>query len=117
EAEATLLARSILADATQRNRITPGAQEGVGGRYACKLTTVGLPGQAQQALQQQQQEQQSQAQQQRPASQQRQQPSQQGQAQPRQQPPNALYSLRVVLTGPSGRANRLDTYKISQAVQ
>jgi TolA-binding protein len=123
EAEATLLARSILADATQRNRIAPGAQEGVIGRYAWKLTTVVLPIQVQQQAQQQQQQTQAQQQLQRQPSQQQQagqQPgAQQGQAQeqPPQQPPQALYHLVVVLKGPSGRANRLDTYKISQAVQ
>ena len=118
EAEATLLARSILADATQR-RITLGAQEGVVGRYAWKLTTVVLPiqvrqqqqPQQQQQSQQQQQPQQSQGQQ-RPPSQQAQQGQQEGQQRP-PPPPNALYHLIVVLTGPSGRANRLDTYKIS----
>ena len=120
EAEATLLARSILAEATQRNHIAAGTQEGVVGRYAWKLTTVVLPIQVQQPQQQQQQQQQQQRSQQG-----QQQLSQQGQAQGQQQgqqqqpqrPPNALYHLVVVLKGPSGRANRLDTYKISQAVQ
>ena len=117
EAEATLLARSMLAEATQRNRIAPGTQEGVIGRYAWRLTTVVLPIQVQQ--QQQQQQTQAQQQLQRPPSQQQagqQSAAQQGQEQP-QQPPQALYHLIVVLKGPSGRANRLDTYKIGQAVQ
>jgi type II secretory pathway pseudopilin PulG len=126
EAEATLLGRSMLTEAIQRNRITPGTQEGVVGRYAWKLTTVVLPiaVQQKQQQQQQQQQQQTQAQQQlqRPPQQQGGQPQpqqgpDQGQQQEQQQPPSALYHLIIVLKGPSGRANRLDTYKISQAVQ
>jgi len=123
EAEATLLARSMLTEAIQRDRIAPGTQEGVVGRYAWKLTTVVLPIQVQQ--QQQQQQTQAQQQLQRPpsqtgqqqAQQARQQAPQQGQAQQAQKPPQALYHLIIVLKGPSGRANRLDTYKISQAAQ
>src|SRR5690349_4454631 len=72
EAEATLLARSMLSEATQRNRIAPGTQEGVVGRYAWKLTTVVLPIQVQQQAQQQQQQTQAQQQLQRQPSQQQQ---------------------------------------------
>ena len=38
EAEGTLLARSMMAEAIQRNRIAPGSQEGTIGRYAWKMT-------------------------------------------------------------------------------
>ena len=116
EAEATLLARSMLVEAAQRERITPGTQEGTVGRYAWKLTTVLLPIQVQQK--QQQQQQQNQQNQQNPQQQQAGRPSQQQAPQGDPPPaPKSLYHMVVVLVGPSGRANRLDTYKIGEAAQ
>jgi type II secretory pathway pseudopilin PulG len=89
EAEGTLLARSMMSDAIQRDRIAAGTQEGVAGRYAWKLTTTILPvGLA--------------------ASQ----PSQQPQTNSETQSNNVLYHLVLVLKGPSGRSNRLDTFEI-----
>jgi len=90
EAEGTLLARSMLTEATAR-RLSPGSQEGVAGRYAWKLTTTVLPFTT--AAKQ-------------PAT---------GPANADPQPSNnVLYHLVLVLKGPSGRSNRLDTFKIGQ---
>jgi prepilin-type N-terminal cleavage/methylation domain-containing protein len=95
EAEGTLLARSMMADATERGKITPGSQEGVIGRYAWKLTTTVLPFSAAAAKK----------------------PIQGENADTIPTTNNVLYHLVIVLKGPSGRSNRLDTYKIAQAAQ
>jgi prepilin-type N-terminal cleavage/methylation domain-containing protein len=91
EAEGTLLARSMMADAMQV-RMSPGSQEGTAGRYAWKLTTTVLPF-ATVAK------------------------KPKGDGDEAQPPPsnNVLYHLVIVLKGPSGRSNRFDTYKIGQA--
>jgi type II secretory pathway pseudopilin PulG len=97
EAEGTLLARSMLSDALQRTKLTPGAQEGTIGRYAWKLTTIQTPIAVS--------------------------PSQkpQGGGQdgnpPKQQPKSSFYHVVLVLVGPSGRSNRLDAYEIGQPAQ
>lgn len=87
EAEGTMLARGLLADAVQRGRLTPGSQEGVIGRYAWKLTTVLQPVAG--AQPQQKDEEGSNA--------------------------SALYHVVLVLVGPSGRSNRLDAFEIGPA--
>lgn len=93
EAEGTLLARSMLADAAEQ-RLSPGSQEGVAGRYAWKLTTAAMPFTAIAK---------------RPS------PAQEDAG---TQPTNrVLYHLVLVLKGPSGRSNRLDTFKIGQPPQ
>jgi hypothetical protein len=93
EAEGTLLARSMMADATQRDKIAAGTQEGVAGRYAWKLTTVVVPVVLAPV---------------RTASGQ-----QQGQPpEAERQSNNVLYHLVLVLRGPSGRSNRLDRYEM-----
>jgi len=94
EAEGTLLARSMMADAMQL-RMSPGSQEGTAGRYAWKLTTTVLPF----------------------AAIAKQPPK--GEAAETQPAPssNVLYHLVIVLKGPSGRSNRFDMYKIGQAAQ
>jgi type II secretory pathway pseudopilin PulG len=112
EAEGTLLARSMMAAALQRDKLVPGSQEGTAGRYVWKMTTAVLPvpTAASQPKQQQQQQQQ---------------PQQQGASQPGQQPqqnadnpvPKVLYHLALVLVGPGGRSNRLDSYEIGQSPQ
>jgi prepilin-type N-terminal cleavage/methylation domain-containing protein len=94
EAEGTMLARSMMAEATER-KITPGSQEGVIGRYAWKLTTTVLPFSAAAAKK----------------------PIQGENADTIPTTTNVLYHLVIVLKGPSGRSNRLDTYKIAQAAQ
>jgi prepilin-type N-terminal cleavage/methylation domain-containing protein len=96
EAEGTLLARSMMADATERGKITPGSQEGVIGRYAWKLTTTVLPFKLAP----------------KPVLQ-----SGTGGDDAAPAPPpsnNVLYHLVLVLKGPSGRSNRLDRFKIGQ---
>jgi prepilin-type N-terminal cleavage/methylation domain-containing protein len=90
EAEGTLLARSMMADAVQR-QMAPGSQEGVAGRYAWKLTTSVLPFPTVAKKKTQEEDEQS--------------------AEPRN---IVLYHLVIVLKGPSGRSNRLDRYKIGQ---
>jgi len=94
EAEATMLGRSMIADASERGKLVAGTQEGVAGRYAWKMTTLLQPAPATAALQQQQQQQQD-----------------NGDA---KNPPAALYHVILVLVGPSGRSNRLDTLEIGQ---
>jgi type II secretory pathway pseudopilin PulG len=109
EAEGTLLARSMMTAALQRDKLVPGSQEGTAGRYAWKMTTAVLPVPTA-ATQPRQQQQQTQ---------------QQGTSQPGQQPqqntenqiPKVLYHLALVLVGPSGRSNRLDSYEIGQPPQ
>jgi type II secretory pathway pseudopilin PulG len=96
EAEATMLGRAMIADASQRGKLVAGAQEGVAGRYAWKMTTLLQPAPATAALQQKQQQQQD------------------GDA---KSPPTALYHVILVLVGPSGRSNRLDTLEIGQQAQ
>jgi hypothetical protein len=111
EAEGTLLARSMMAAALQRDKLAPGSQEGTAGRYAWKMTTVVIPVPTAASKPKQQQRQQQQQQTQQP-----------GVAALEQQPqqnadseiPKVLYHLALVLVGPSGRSNRLDTYEIGQ---
>ncbi len=97
EAEGTLLARSMMAEATQRSRLVPGTQEGTAGRYAWKLTTdlVPVPVIA-------------------GASQKKQQAGSPDEQQPQSdnQSTNVLYHVVLVLVGPSGRSNRLDSFEI-----
>jgi Tfp pilus assembly protein PilE len=114
EAEGTLLARSMMAAALQRDKLVPGSQEGTAGRYAWKMTTAVLPvpTAATQPKQQQQQKQQQQTQQQGTS-----QPGQQPQQNTENQIPKVLYHLALVLVGPSGRSNRLDSYEIGQPPQ
>jgi hypothetical protein len=111
EAEGTLLARSMLAAALQRDKLAPGSQEGTAGRYAWKMTTavVAVPTVASQPKQQQQQ----QPQQQQGVAQLGQPPQQNAD----NQIPKVLYHLVLVLVGPSGRSNRLDSYEIGQPPQ
>jgi hypothetical protein len=110
EAEGSLLARSMMAD-IQRDRLAPGTQEGVAGRYAWKLTTevVPVPVMAGKSQKKQQQTQQ-------PASPDGQQQPASSNEQP-QQSDNALYHVVLVLVGPSGRSNRLDNFEIGPAAQ
>jgi Tfp pilus assembly protein PilE len=110
EAEGTLLARSMMAAALQRDKLVAGSQEGTAGRYAWKMTTavMAVPTVASQPKQPQQQQQQQQG-----ASQ----PNQQPQQNADNQVPKVLYHLALVLVGPSGRSNRLDSYEIGQPPQ
>lgn len=88
EAEGTLLARSMMAEAVQRDKLAAGTQEGVAGRYAWKLTTAVFPIP--------------------PA------PVQPKEQQADTETPSdkVLYHLVLVLKGPSGRSNRLDRFEI-----
>jgi hypothetical protein len=108
EAEGTLLARSMMAAALQRDKLAPGSQEGTAGRYAWKMTTAVVP--VPTAKSQPKQKRQQQTQQQQGVSQLAQQPQQNA-----EDPiPKVLYHLALVLVGPSGRSNRLDSYEIGQ---
>jgi type II secretory pathway pseudopilin PulG len=123
EAEGTLLARSMMAAALQRDKLVAGSQEGTAGRYAWKMTTavMAVPTVASQPKQPQQQQQQQQGVAQLGQQQQQQQGASQSNQQPQQnadnQVPKVLYHLALVLVGPSGRSNRLDSYEIGQPPQ
>lgn len=115
EAEGAMIGRSMLTDAIVPSRLAPGTQEGVVGRYAWKITTVmqQLPPPPQKKKQQQQQQQgDAQAGQ---SGDQADPDQDQGADNKPARPPDALYHVVIVLKGPSGRSNRLDTFALAPA--
>jgi hypothetical protein len=115
EAEGAMIGRSMLADAAMPGRLSPGTQEGVVGRYAWKITTVmqQLQPPPQKKKQQPQQQQQQQDPQGSQSGNQVDPDQDQGADNKPARPPDALYHVVIVLKGPSGRSNRLDTFALA----